>query len=168
MASENWRDVDDFPNYLVSDDGRVKNRTTGRVLKACNDGYGYPQVILSNNGCKKSHRVHRLVAKAFLDYDRDDDSLEVNHRNGIKTDNVVSNLEWTTPSENMLHAFRTGLIRKPLLSASATRIRVIETGRVYNSESECARDLGINREGINACVNGRLNSYYKLHFERVV
>lgn len=166
MVAENWRDVDDFPNYLVSDDGRVKNRTTGRVLKACNDTYGYPQVILSNNGHKKSHRVHRLVTKAFLD--NYDDSLEVNHRNGVKTDNFVTNLEWATASENMSHAYANGLAHKsPLSGTPPTKIRVVETGAMYDSESECARALGINREGINACVNGRLKSYYDLHFERI-
>ena len=166
MANERWSLVEDCANYSVSANGLIKNNRSGRILKPSPDSHGYPQVILSDHGHKKAHLVHRLVAKAFVDgYD---DALQVNHRDGNKFNNRSSNLEWVTPSENSKHAYRTGLAHKCEYSgALPVSVRVMETGRVYASESECARNLGIKREGINACVNGRLDSYYGLHFERV-
>lgn len=166
MSIEEWRSIENYPNYLVSSEGRVKNHMSNRILKPSNDSYGYPQVILSNDGRKRSHRIHRLVANAFIEnYDK---SLEVNHRSGVKTDNSVSNLEWVTPSENTKHAYRTGLAhRSPKAGSRPTKVRVVETGAVFESVSECARSLGIKREGINACVNRRIKTHRGLHFERI-
>lgn len=167
MTNERWYPVENYPNYHVSDEGRVKNHTTGRILKACPDSYGYPQVILSNRGNKKAHLVHRLVAKAFVD--GFDDSLQVNHRDGDKTNNHSYNLEWVTPSENLLHAYANGLAYKSERAGTQpVSVRVIETGQIFRSESECAMTLGIKREGINACLNGRLQKYHGFHFERTV
>lgn len=166
MVTENWKTVENFPNYLVSDEGRVKNHITGRVLKSSLDSYGYPQVVLSNNGVKKAHLVHRLVAKAFVD--GRDESRQVNHRDGNKRNNRFSNLEWTTASENTLHAYANGLARKSERSGTLpVKVLVLETGDIFRSESDCASALGIKREGINACLNGRLQSYYGFHFKRV-
>lgn len=163
---EKWLAIDRFPNYCVSDTGRIKNRKTNHILKSHNDGHGYPQVILSNNGYKQSQRVHRLVANAFVD--GRDECLEVNHIDGCKENNRACNLEWVTPSENSLHAYTTGLShRSPLAGTPPSRVRVVESGEMFDSISECARCLGVSREGIVACVNGRSKSYRGLHFERV-
>lgn len=163
---ERWKDVENFPNYQISNTGLVKNITTERTLKPSLDSYGYQQVILSNNGVKKAHLVHRLVAKAFVD--GRNDSLQINHRDGIKTNNAASNLEWVTPSENLKHAYRNGLAyRSDLAGTRPVKIRVIETGQIFYSETECANALGIKREGINACVNGRLRRYCGFSFERI-
>ena len=167
MNIERWKPIENFPNYLISNAGKVKNQKTERILKSCNDSHGYPQVILSNNGYKQAHRIHRLVAKAFVG--GQDDSLEVNHRNGIKNESNMTNLEWVTHRENTKHAYNTGLAHRSSRAGSPpTKVLVVETGQVFDSESECAKSLGINREGINACVNGRSKSYHKLHFERVI
>lgn len=90
--------------------GRKDNRK-GRKLKPATDKDGYLRITLTNNGKRKSYYVHRLVARTYLkDYD---EQLQVNHINGIKTDNRVENLEMVTLKENIKHSIETGL--KPKL-----------------------------------------------------
>lgn len=99
-----------FPNYEVSLDGRVRNKSKGLVLNGYFDKDGYLNVNLRNSllGTRKVFKIHRLVALAFIP------NLQskplVNHINGIKTDNHIYNLEWVTASENNQHAHDNGLI----------------------------------------------------------
>lgn len=110
---EVWRNVKDFPGYQVSNQGRVRSVDRagadgrwlrGKVLKPGDNGWGYKQVHLSHDGKSHPLRVHRLVALEFLGQpvgDQDD----VNHKNGIKDDNRVENLEWVTRAENVQHSY---------------------------------------------------------------
>lgn len=79
----------------------------GRTLKQSSIK-GYPCVTFSKSNKAKSHMVHRLVAQTFID--NPNSHPAVNHINGVKTDNEATNLEWCTYSENMQHAYRTGLM----------------------------------------------------------
>lgn len=76
-----------------------------------NNIYGYPTVLLTDSRINiyKLCSVHRLVAKAFIENSFNKET--VNHKNGIKNDNNVSNLEWMTPLENIKHAFKNGLVK---------------------------------------------------------
>ncbi len=95
-------------NYAVSDTGQIKNIKTGKILSQhLRPNDGYLQVSLWKNGTSKNFPVHRLVCLSFLD--NTDNKRNVNHKNGIKTDNRVENLEWCTPSENNYHAVKIGL-----------------------------------------------------------
>lgn len=94
----------------IRSNGRKDNRK-GKKLKPATDKDGYLKITLSNNYKRKSYCVHRLVARAYLkDYD---EKLQVNHKNGIKTDNRVENLEMVSLQQNIKHSIKTGL--KPKL-----------------------------------------------------
>jgi len=95
QMEEIWKPIIDCVKYEVSNMGNVKNIKTSRILKflsLC----GYSHVVLYDNG-RKQCLVHRLVLQAFLPID---EIKEVNHKNHIKTDNRLENLEWSTRSEN--------------------------------------------------------------------
>jgi len=131
---EEWRGVVGWADlYEVSDLGRVRSLNRkfhrGRILRPVRGGWsrGYLTVVLSDKAAARKVRfyVHRLVALAFIP-----NSLalpEVNHLNGIKTDNMVGNLEWVTALQNGQHASRLGLMprgeRRP--EAKLTELQVI-------------------------------------------
>lgn len=101
MEKEIWKEVKGFENYLVSNLGNVKTKA-GR-LKAINYGscgYGYLELWSKNKS--KHFRVHRLVAQHFLD--NSDNLPQVNHKDGDKKNNKLSNLEWCSAKENIRHA----------------------------------------------------------------
>jgi len=103
MKGEIWHKCEvPYTRYEVSNLGRVRNTHTDQVLKQSKDGSGYLKVILYYQGQEKTCNVHTLVATAFVEGWRE--GLEVNHKNGVKTDNRAENLEWVTSSENHQHA----------------------------------------------------------------
>ena len=94
-----------FKDYEISNTGKV--RRNGRERKVFNKPDGYPAINLYNHCKHKTIAIHRLVAMAFVP--NPDNKLDVNHIDGNKTNNNVDNLEWCTRSENIKHAYRTGL-----------------------------------------------------------
>lgn len=99
--------IPNYENYELSSDGVVTNTNTGRKLKSDKTNRGYFRITLSKDGTTKRISLHRLVAELFIDNPLNKQT--VNHKNGDKSDNSVSNLEWMTQSENQKHAKETGL-----------------------------------------------------------
>lgn len=112
IIAERWLPIKGFDKYLVSNLGRVKSflkcrGTNVRILKGSSMGAGYRKIHLSSNGRYTAKSVHRLVAEAFIPNDRTE-ADQINHKNSIKDDNRVENLEWVTRSENTIHAYENG------------------------------------------------------------
>lgn len=103
---EQWEFVQDFENYLVSTLGNVKT-VNGKPKKIVYDNKGYGRVELWKNNKGRKFRVHRLVAEAFIPNPLGKE--QVNHIDGNKKNNCVSNLEWVTPKENIRHAIENNL-----------------------------------------------------------
>lgn len=99
---ENWKDIVAHPDYMISDLGNVKSLKGGKekILKPGVGTDGYLVVNLSNNNKQKTCQVHKLVSIAFLNHQPCGYELVINHKNFVKTDNRVSNLEIVTPREN--------------------------------------------------------------------
>ena len=105
---EEWRTIEEFPMYEISDHGRVYSHFhKGRMLKCCDNSFGYMYVTLFNSFGQQPSAVHVLVLEAF-DSKRKD-KLTCNHKDGDKKNNHISNLEWITHSKNHQHAYATGL-----------------------------------------------------------
>lgn len=102
-AEPQWKRIDNYPMYEISDRGEVRNSRTNKILGRRVDKDGYRQVQLYGNGPVVNHKVHRLVAEAFIP--REPERDQVNHLNGDKEDNRVENLQWCTRSENTKHAY---------------------------------------------------------------
>lgn len=93
-----YKEISDYPNYIVYDNGRVQNQKSGRFLQPQFFGNGYLRVGLSKDGEQKMFLVHRLVAEAFLP--NPEGLPVVNHKDGNPSNNNVSNLEWCTQEYN--------------------------------------------------------------------
>lgn len=150
MENEIWKPIPGHEEYYeVSNLGRVRRikssagAKAGRILKGYLDSIGYLGVTLSINGKVRGFFIHRLVAMTFIP--NPENKREVNHKDGNKTNNSVSNLEWATRSENVMHAYNTGLIDKEKISAtlkgrprSEEHIRKLyeaNKGRIYTEEA---------------------------------
>lgn len=107
---EIWKQIDDgYGQYQISTFGRVRSlkRKNEKILSLDKDRNGYMNVKLSKDGVIQKFKVHRLVALAFIA--NPDNLPEINHKDGNKANNCINNLEWTTRSQNMKHAYDTGL-----------------------------------------------------------
>lgn len=149
MSGETWKDVEGYEGlYQVSNFGRVKalykeltvgnnggTRIYPEAILALGNSVGYPKVELHKNSKGKSHKVHALVATAFLP-----NTLKkpcVNHKDGNKTNNHVSNLEWVTFSENLIHAIQAGLhkpVQCPQTRSDEDRRKISERRKLYWAE----------------------------------
>ena len=94
-------------NYMVSDDGKVKNPKGKEMKLQIQQGYCHVTIQINKKG--KRFRVHRLVAEAFIP--NPENKPYVNHIDGNRMNNNINNLEWVTPQENTLHAVSTGLMQ---------------------------------------------------------
>lgn len=125
MENEIWMPVEGYEGYYeISNKGQVQGvhrmvvtpnglRTIkGKKLKTRLNNDGYIDVRLTKEKKTKTTFIHILLAKAFIH--KKDEKLEVNHINGIKTDNRLENLEWVTHSQNMFHAHKIGLFKSKM------------------------------------------------------
>lgn len=110
--NEVWKDIPEYEGlYQVSNLGRVKSLKRKIFLKPRLTQRGYVTVVLYRNSVPNSFQIHRLIAFVFIP--NPDNKPQVNHKNGVKTDNRVENLEWVTNYENCIHAHKNGFVAKP-------------------------------------------------------
>lgn len=111
---ERWKPIPGYEGlYSISSLGRV--RREARFQQSYSSG-GYPRVNLSRDGKATAKSIHILVAEAFIG--PRPEGLQINHKDGVKENSELSNLEYVTAAENMQHAFRLGLIKPQRGSAN--------------------------------------------------
>ena len=151
------KDIINFENYQISDDGRVWSKKSNKWLKPI-DVNGYKKASLYKNGKEYQRLVHRLVAEAFIPNPNNYD--EINHINENKSDNRVENLEWCTPSYNINYGTRIerqiNSISKKVFQYSIDNVLL----NTYKSCTEAERENpSFNHRGISYACIGKLKTY---------
>lgn len=159
--------------HYVSNLGRIKRIKTswryGSILKQTITKKGYLRVSIYINGIRKSLLTHRIVSMVFIN--NDENKPQVNHKNGIKTDNRVENLEWCTNGENQIHAYKIGLNkstghRKGITGAlNLTSKPIIQCDmdgnelKKWDSYTIAAKALGFSYTGLSRVISGEYKQY---------
>ena len=177
---EIWKDIKGYENrYQVSNKGRVKSldraaglnrKIKGKILNQCNT-YGYLNVTLCKNGTKKTARVHRIVLSQFIE--NTNNYKAINHKDGVKTNNNINNLEWCSSKQNHEHAIKLGL-KTPKIQMKNMKIRCIEYDKIFISQRECQRWLiekgykNTLQSSISKVISKKQTHHLGLHFERIM
>ena len=156
----NMKEIKNYENYLISDNGEIYNIKKCCYMKPNLGKSGYYRIKLSNNGVKKIFLVHRLVAETYLK--NEFNKPQVNHINGIKTDNNIKNLEWSTRQENMQHAYKNGLMKGFYEKAHKIVINT-QNGVFYDSLSDAANSLNMNYSTLRSMLQG--HRFNKTHLK---
>ena len=157
---EYWKEVEGTNGAIeVSTHGRVKsNLRDGRILKATADSKGYLRLRVTLQGVKKSYKVHRLVAQAFIE--NPEGKAQVNHIDGNKQNNHVNNLEWVTHKANTQHMLLHGLKKKfpNNLPHKAKRVLCVELDKVFESMCDASKVTGVPQANISKVCRGIRNT----------
>lgn len=169
---EEWRIINDFPNYSVSSFGNVMNIKTNKMMRLCNKA-GYYNISLTNENNYKTRKVHRLVADAFIE--NPEQKPEVNHKDKNKLNNNIVNLEWMTRQENNIHRCQGLKItcnkNKPILRLNKDGNEILEK---YNSielagtwafNNGYTKTIHNGRNSIGNCLNGLSKITYNFKWE---
>ncbi len=173
VNEEEWKDLAFFEHYQVSSFGRVRSKDyqvlvkngfkaihKGKIIKPSVQNSGYLIVWLRQGGKTFAKTVHRLVASAFLE--KINGKTDVNHKDGNKQNNKISNLEWVNRSENIKHSYRV-LLRK----TNGKAVRCIETGIIYENSIIAATELHLKKGSVCAAVNGHKKTAGGYKWEKV-
>lgn len=147
-----FRFIPGFTRYQINRNGEVYSNVVKRLISPYVDSVGYWMYgITPDLGNRTILGRHRLLALAFLEYPSEVDKLDVNHKNGIKSDNSLDNLEWATRQLNCEHAYSTGLRTDNI----KVQVRNVFSGEIkeFYSIEDCARRLKIDGETIRLRLN---------------
>lgn len=168
---EIWKNIKGFEGlYQVSNLGRVKAlkrvikrkdahggvcvfRYKERILKITTVSQGYGTVSLTRGS--GHHRVHRLVAEAFIP--NPDNKPMINHIDGNRMNNKIENLEWCTNRENQIHAVK--VLKRPQGAYQNKPVKCVETGRIFDNSCRAAEYLGEGKQVANR-IRMVANGYY--------
>lgn len=148
LVGEEWREHSQYPSYLISNKGRIKSKIRNKLIATRVHENYIDCSIKNSDGIKKNPRIHRLVAEAFIDNPMN--FPVVNHKDGNKLNNDVSNLEWTDYAGNTQHAIKEGLFgyRKDTLTENEVHriCSLLEKG--YSIKETMSEDTRFTRSRV--------------------
>jgi hypothetical protein len=153
---ETFVKIEGFEKYEVSNLGRVKNIKSGRILKSHLNRSGYLMHQLRENNKQKNLYLHRIIATAFID--NPEEKPQVNHIDENKLNNDLSNLEWCTERENVIHGTRTKRVAEKL---SKKVIQLDLNDNILNefeSMVQAEQETGVSTGNISSCCSGKTKS----------
>lgn len=157
-------------NYTISNTGTIKNIIRNTILKPTLRKE-YLGVSLCKSNVKKTYNVHRLVAITFIE--NPENKPQVNHLDGNKFNNNAWNLEWSTSSENIQHAYDNGLNKfsdyaiLKLKERFCKKIIDVETGIIYLSINEAAQLNDLNNKTLSSKLSGRTKNNTNLQYLKI-
>lgn len=167
LEKEIWKDLPGYKGYYqVSSLGRVRSlprngtKKEVHVLSLNKKKTGYVNILLSKDNKRKTCRVHRLVACAFIP--NPENKPQINHKNGCRSDNRVENLEWVSSQENIKHKF--DVLNYKMSKRNPKSVRCIETGQEFECIKDAERFYGKSYGAIQHAVNGKTKTAYGLHW----
>ena len=154
-----WKKIKHNENYSISENGKVRNDNTKKLKRPyINKQNGYMYVDLWENNKSTKCPIHRLLAETFIP--NPENKPQINHKNGVKTDNRVENIEWCTNEENLEHSMN--VLHQ---NRGSKPVICIETGKRYCSMRQAAIGIGAKGcGGISACCNGKANTASGYHW----
>ena len=165
---EEYRKLREYPMYRIYNTGKIYSEYTKKFLKRFDDNSGYLQVTLfsGRNKGRKTIKVHILVAKAFIPNPYN--LPEVNHKNCNKYDNRVSNLEWVSKHENMIHASKYSYKNRELLSPlNEEKVRLIPILLEYGFSIKLIASLyNVGHITIRNIIQGKTWKHLNLQFQK--
>ena len=168
MEQEIWKDVEGFSGYQISNLGRVKSyKRKNEFIRKTSIVGGYVQVALGSKNIKKqTFYIHRLIAKAFIP--NHENKPEINHIDGNKLNNNISNLEWVTRKENCQHAWDNGLCISTLNKAINSDFKLLRNYNKKRSKPVYSSKLDMKFESINSASRYIQTHYFENNVNSIV
>ena len=147
-----------FENYYIDKEGNIytkdKKLMTGKFV----DNTGYYQIVLRKNGKRSYQRLHRLIAKQFID--NPNNLPQVNHKDGNKLNNSLDNLEWISNSDNTKHGYDNNLYHNKKQIKIIAINKISKEKFIFPSIRKCSEELKINRKTLSSILfNNKTNNY---------
>lgn len=164
-AKETWVSVYGFPKYEVNQYGEIRHKERKKILKYWVGTGGYCYIgLLDNEGKRHSKRVHVLVLMSFHPVNKKewfDTQFTVNHIDGNKQNNCLSNLEWCSLGDNLKHAFRLGLVN----ITWNKKVICLDNNKIFDSVTEATLFAGGKKAwAISRVCQGKRSQYRNKHF----
>ena len=160
---EDWVVLSDYPNYMISNQGRVINSQYNRELTPRPNDKGYLRVTLCHGGRCREFYIHKLVAFAFFDFPLED---QVIHYDGDVTNNAVNNLYLRKRVRQITTARPLeGTETEEFNRQWGKKVRIVETDQVFRTVRDCADYINGDYSSIYACLRGARDSHRGFTYE---